>query len=46
MQWVGLVAHLRDMRNAESYSRNLEGRDHFKDLGTDGRIILKWMLRE
>jgi hypothetical protein len=24
--------------------KSLKGRDHLKDLGVDGRIILKWIL--
>jgi len=27
-------------------SENLKGRDHSKELGVDGRIILKWILRK
>jgi len=26
--------------------RNLRERDHFKDPGVDGRIILRWILRK
>jgi hypothetical protein len=25
---------------------NMKGRDNFENLGTDGRIILKWILRK
>jgi hypothetical protein len=24
---------------------NLKGRDHFEDMGIDGRILLEWILR-
>jgi len=26
------------------WSENLEGRDHYKCLGVDGKIILEWIL--
>jgi len=26
------------------WSENLNGRDHLKDLGVDGKIILEWIL--
>jgi len=35
------VAFMEDMKNAY---KNLKGRNHFKDTGTDGRIILKLIL--
>jgi hypothetical protein len=28
------------------YSVKLKGRDHFGDLGIDGKIILEWILQE
>jgi hypothetical protein len=35
-------------RNAQRvvWRQNLRGRAHFEDLGTDGRIILKCILKE
>jgi hypothetical protein len=35
------VRHIRQMRNM-----NLNGRHHLKELGRDGRITLKWNLKE
>jgi len=32
--------------HTEFWSENLKGRDHFKDLGVDGRRILSVYLRE
>jgi len=26
------------------WSENVKGRDHLKDLGVDGRILLEWIL--
>jgi hypothetical protein len=37
---------MEGMRNTKFWSANLKGRDHFEDLGMDGRIILEWMLGE
>jgi hypothetical protein len=28
------------------WSESLKGRDYFENLGVDGRIILKWILKE
>jgi hypothetical protein len=34
-----------EMRNAfEILVRNLEGKNHLEDLGTDGRMIQEWIL--
>lgn len=29
-----------------SYRGNLSERDHFKDTGLDGRIVIKWMFEK
>jgi hypothetical protein len=31
---------------AKFWSEKLQGRDHSEDLGTDGRIILEWILEK
>jgi hypothetical protein len=41
MRWVGHVALIVDNRNA-----NWKERDHLKDLGVDGKIILKRILKQ
>lgn len=39
---TGYTAHMGDIRNAyKIFSDNLKGRDHMKDQGVGGRIILK-----
>jgi hypothetical protein len=38
--WEGWEVHLK------FELENLKGRDHLKDLGIDGRIILKWILKK
>jgi hypothetical protein len=43
MMWAGHVAHMVEVRNV--LVGESKGRDHSEDLGVDGRIILKWMLR-
>jgi hypothetical protein len=38
---------MRELRNAyKILIGNPEGRDHLGELGVDGRIILKWILKE
>jgi hypothetical protein len=41
MEWVGHIPHSGEMRNAY-----LKREDHLGNLGTEGRIILNWILRE
>jgi hypothetical protein len=43
---AGHVAHMGDMRNAYKYlvGRPESKRDHLKDLGIDGKIMLVWIL--
>ena len=41
MKWAGHVARMRERRGAYSVlSGNLRERDHFEDVGLDGRLIL------
>jgi hypothetical protein len=43
-RWAGHVARMREMRNAyKILVENLKERDHTKDLGVDGRIVLEWI---
>jgi hypothetical protein len=45
MQWAGQVVRVGEIRNAyKILVGNLKGKDHSKDLGVDGRIILEWTL--
>jgi hypothetical protein len=42
MKYTG---HGRNEKFIQILSENLTGRDHLEDLGVDGRIIFKWMLK-
>jgi hypothetical protein len=43
MRWAGHVASLGDRRDAcRVLVGRLEGKGHLKDLGVNGRKILKW----
>jgi hypothetical protein len=35
---------MNSMLSSTANFQNLKGRDHSKDLGVDGRIILEWIL--
>jgi len=44
---VGMCStHERAEKSARFDSKILEGTDHFGTLPTEGRIILKWLLKE
>jgi hypothetical protein len=48
---VNSGAHFQCYRNEKwiqifFFLQNLKGRDHLEDLGVDGKIILKWILRK
>jgi hypothetical protein len=44
--WVVWHAWGRKEIHRVVWWRNLRGRDHFEDLGIDGRIILKYILKK
>jgi hypothetical protein len=47
MRWVGHLSHIEDKRCAyRVLVGKPEERDHFEDLGRDGRIILKWIFKK
>jgi hypothetical protein len=46
IKWVKNVACMMEMRNAyKIFIRNPQGKNHLGDLGVDGRIILKCILK-
>ena len=46
-RWMELVALMGErMVHAGFWWGNLRGSDHFRDLGIDERIILKWLFKE
>jgi hypothetical protein len=45
MRWARYVTRVAEMRNAHKIPvGKLEGKNHFEDLGVDGRTILKRIL--
>jgi hypothetical protein len=45
MRWAGHVAHLGEVRGAYNILVGKpEGRNHWEDIGVDGRITLRWIL--
>ena len=46
MRWAGHVARMgKEEMYTEFWWGNLRERDHLKDLGVDGRILLKYILK-
>ena len=46
MRWVGQVARTREKRNIYRVLMGKpEGKNKVEDLGVDGNIILKWVVR-
>ena len=46
MRWTRHVAQMGDMSGAyRVLEGDLRDRNHLEDLGIDGRIILKWILK-
>jgi hypothetical protein len=43
---VGRKGRIRDMEIAKVSSENLKGRDYLRDLGIEGKIILKFILKK
>jgi hypothetical protein len=43
--WTFYLRSITEM-HAMFWLENLKGRDHFKDLGVDGKVILEWILRK
>jgi len=42
-RWAGHVTRKGDFINVQKfYSKNLNGRGHFGDMGINGRVLLKW----
>jgi hypothetical protein len=38
-----VASRVRREMHTQFWFENMKGRDHFGDLGVDGRIILKWV---
>jgi hypothetical protein len=45
MRWVGHVARIGERRGTYAWG-NLRKRGHLEDLGADGRVILKCILKK
>jgi len=45
-RWTGHVARMGERRGVEFWWGNLRERDHLRDPGVDGRIILRWIFRK
>jgi hypothetical protein len=47
MRWAGHVERMRERRGAYRFWwGNLRDRDHFENLGVNGRVMLKWIFKQ
>jgi hypothetical protein len=47
MSLVGCVPCMKEIRNAYNILvMNLQGRDHLRNIGVNGRIMLKWIIKK
>jgi hypothetical protein len=46
MRWAEHVARMGERRGVYSWWGNMGERDHSRDPGVDGRIILRWIFRK
>jgi hypothetical protein len=46
IRWAGHIARTGAVRNSyRSVFIEREGRKHYRDIGVDGKIILKWIFK-
>lgn len=44
-KWSGYI-HITCMREMRNIYEKLKGRYHLEDIGVDGRVVVKWILKE
>jgi len=46
MRWAGHVTHMGGKVNVFKVLKELKVGDHLEDLGVDGGLVLKWILKK